>query len=248
MKVKLDHWNGLQQDPELATLTAALAAALGAAAGEFEGAAADQAAALDDARGNLDAVVAGSLLARSQNALAQAETDVLAVSKAIASLSPQELDDNEQLLDLLREAQQRHSAAKTRLDAVRVGGNTSLTAGAGARGGQLRQGQQELRTRLDRGGELPAVHPQLSEANIFQVRVEKFKSDNPAAAGALANFAADFALLAEDAGNNRSWQPIEKRFSDIDEQGTLRTVTSRIVPAKNFAAGFASYGRIRPGG
>ena len=242
LKVKLDYWNESQQNPELATLTAALFAALGAAAAEFEGTAADQAAALDDARGNLDAVAASSLTARSENALAQAETAVLAISKAISSLSPQQLDDSGQLLDLLQEAQQRYTAAKRNYNAVRTGADTGTVSGPGALKGELRQLQQELRARLDRGEKLPATHPRLSEANLFQMQVEKFKSDNPALAGVLAEFNADFAQIAEDASNNRSWQPIEKRFSDIDAGGTLSTVTSRIVPAKNFAAGFDHYG------
>ena len=244
LKVKFDHWNGQQQDAQLATLAAATFAALGAAAGEIEGTAADRAAALDDAAGNLDAVAAGSVLARAENALAQAEAGVLAISKAIASLSVQEFDRSEKkLLGLMAEANQRHAAAKGNYENALAGNRaTGAVAGPGVLGKELRQMQQQMLERLEQGERLPANHPRLSEANLLRIRLERFKGENPALAGALASFDSDFAQLAEQAANNRSWKPIEKGFQDIDEGGNLHSLTSSIVPAKNFAAGFADYG------
>ena len=241
LQVKLQFWSQTQPSRQLATLTAALCAALGNAAAEFAGAAADHAATLDDARGNLDAVVANSLTGRAQNALSQAEANVLATSKAIGALFTQGVDVPDPMLDLLRESQQRLAQARQNHQAAQAG-NTARVAGPGSRGEQLKQAQQELSARLDRGEQLPTNHPQLSEANLFKVRVDKIKSDHPDLAATLANFDADFAQFSEDAINHRNWQPIEKRFADIDSSGTLRTVTSRIVPARNFAAGFAAYG------
>ena len=242
LKLKLDHWNDNKNHPELATLTAAVFAALGATASEIEGTAADRRAEINDASGNLNAVVKNSLIARAENALQQAQVNSLAVSKAIASLSMQQVDDSEQLLALLQEAHQRYAAAKINYQNVLSGQATNLIAGPGALGRELQKLQQQVLERLEQGEQLPSHHPQLSEANLFRIRVEKFKSDHPKLAGVLADFDADFAQFSEETGNNRSWNPIETRFNDIDSQGRLHAVTSRIVPAKHFAAGFKDYG------
>ena len=244
LNLKLEAWTDGSGDGQLATLTAATFAALGGATSDLEGIAADLSAALDDARGSLGEVAAGALLARAENAMQQSEASVVALSRLLIEQqtdSPSEVP--EQLAELLAEARQRHDQARENHREVQSGGATNRAAGPGVpRKEERRQLQQELAAGLARGEGLPATHPRLSEADIFQARIDHLRSSNPELAASLANFERDFAQAAEDAGNNRSWQTIEKTFSDIDGEGRLHRITSRIVPAKQLAAGFSGYG------
>ncbi|MCY4325637.1 MAG: hypothetical protein OXC81_06410, partial [Betaproteobacteria bacterium] len=244
LSVKLQAWSDNGNNQQLATLTAATFAALGGATAELEGVAADLAAALDDARGDLNQVAANSLLARSENAIQHAEASIVALFRIIAEVHTDGASEApEQLTELLAEAQQRLAQAKANHEEVQSGGATNRAAGAGTTDSNERQQlQRQLAASLARGEKLPEIHPQLTEANIFQARVDHLRNSNPELTGALEKFERYFAQSAEEAGNNHSWQKLNKTVNDIDDLGNLHQLTSTIVPAKQFEAGFADYG------
>ena len=204
---------------------------------KIEELAADRAAALDDLRGNIDEVVSGSLLARSENGFQQAQAGYSTASQIIEQMQDLRYDippeTGQELLAQLDERLKMHTA---NLAAVRDGrGRPELAPGPGAKSKDLARHNREISAALTSGGTLPAVHENLSEAQLIRLQIERFARENPELAPYFENFDERFSQEMNRQLSESGWNTIETSFHDIDPQGRLQKLTSRITPAPQFS-------------
>ena len=224
----------------LNTLVVRVADELEQGAARIEDLAADRSAALDDGRGDLNEVVSGSLLARSENAFRQARANILAATGIIDAIDEAEDDlseaEQDALFSLIDELDQRAGARQADLEATRSGRTDPDQASAvGAEKKDLERQARPLRRALAAGGALPAVHAQLSEAQLFRLRIDELVRRHPGLARHFADFDARYAAAAGDLIAQGGWATITTSFHDLDGQGRLHRLTSTITPAPQLA-------------
>ena len=224
------------QSVRLNTFLVRVANALGGEAARIEDLAADRAAALDDGRGDLNEVVSGSLLARSENAFRQARAGILATTRIIDAISEAQEDlspaEEQALDDLIEQLDRRAGSRQADLAAVRSGrGDPEQASAAGAGNQDLARQARRLKSSLAAGRPLPAVHAQLSEAQLFRLQIDELGRRHPGLAGHFADFDARYAEAAADLLAQGGWATIRSSFHDIDGQGRLQKLTSTITPA-----------------
>ena len=229
-----------QQVVQLNTFLVRVADDLGGRAQRIEEVAAERAAALDDARGDINEVVSGALLARSENALSQARANVAAMHGIVDDIERNSSNDlsegaRQALNKLLRQVEERSSARQLDLDSARQGsGSAQQAPGPGARGQDLDRHSRAMGRALAAGQPLPQVHEQLSEAQLFRLQVDDLLRQHPELELHFSDFNSRHAAAIADLIAQGDWQRIESSFHDLDEQGRLQKLTSTITPAPQF--------------
>ena len=232
----------------IATTMAALTVAYSDTAEQIQDVATDTQAALDELQGNFDQVVTGALSARAQFAQMQAQANS-SVYGAIAQKAGEFIGTvpvQDTVSPLCAEIASRSADIAAKIDDYESGVGPLPEFGPGAKGRQLKKLTAQIEKQLDKNEKLPASHPQLSEAQLVEIRVNHFLKKHPDSQlnQLFDNREFQFKKAMVKELSNGDWGPVEKTLHDVDSQGRIHTLKSKIVPASSMdnVPSFIHYG------
>ena len=246
------NWGSTDLNPEQAktlnTITAALAVTLERELEGLEEIASDRAAALDDARGDIDEIAVDSKISRVENTV----LSLAAVHNALTNIGNKLEDlgvgltenDRREFAALKEEVLTRLNKAEGNLQGVREGSEIPLEYKPGLKDSKAEKLYEELRVQLAAGEPPPTLHEQLSERQLVGVLVSHFAETHPIAKNLFKTYEGAVKHEFSQILNSQPWDQITQTFNDIDDQDRLSAVTSVITPGPSIGeAHFArSYG------